>query len=638
MRPAPTSFTSLTIISSDSEREAARLGFGHPQVSVEDKIISQWAKPEIGASQDECKISRCSNHGPVIRFPFRLKDQPYHCGYPGFEISCIENKQTILELPYSVSLSVKKINYNSQEIIVHDPDFCLQRQLQNLTLSASPFRFKLTPFNDLSDYTLFNCSSNKSDYSYFLSIPCTILLSNPVYAVRSDNYLGSLDLSSCHKIYDVTLPDDIVNGENNFSLTWSELICRNCEREGKKCRLKSNVGKEPETECIGKPAKDTYEFIPLQSISVILSFCLLVLVVIALYHVYSSDKLERENTKKIEHFLEDYKALKPSRYSYADIKKITNHFKEKLGQGGYGIVYKGKLSSDILVAVKILNNSKENGEEFINEVATMGRIHHVNVVRLVGFCADGVKRALIYEFLPNESLEKYIFSKSIKDCSLSWEKLQNVALGIAKGIEYLHQGCDRRILHFDIKPHNILLDQNFNPKISDFGLAKLCSKEQSAVSMTTARGTIGYIAPEVLSRNFGNVSYKSDIYSFGILLLEMVGGRKNIDVTMEKTSQVYFPEWVYNQLDQGGDVCIRIVEEGDIKIAKKLTIVGLWCIQWYPIDRPSMKVVIQMLEGGGDNLTMPPNPFASIDSTRTNTRMRKRSLQQELAVISELIE
>ncbi|RVW91791.1 Rust resistance kinase Lr10 [Vitis vinifera] len=566
-------------------------------------LFMRWSV-EIGASQDECKVSRCSNHGPVIRFPFRLKDQPSHCGYPGFEISCIEKKQTILELPYSVSLSVKKINYTSQEIIVHDPDFCLQRQLQNLTLSASPFQFKLGSYNYLVDYTFFNCSSKKTHSNNFFSIPCTVLLSNPVYAVESVFNLNLLDLSSCHKIYDVTLPDDVVNRENYLSLTWSELICGNCEREGKKCRLKGNLGKEPETECIDQPGKGVSKN--------------KLVTVIVLYHVYSSNKLERENTK-IEQFLEDYKALKPSRYSYADIKKITNHFKEKLGQGGYGTVYKGKLSSDVLVAVKILNNSKENGEEFINEVAIMGRIHHVNVVRLVGFCADGVKRALIYEFLPNESLEKYIFSKSIKDCSLSWEKLQNVALGIAKGIEYLHQGCDKRILHFDIKPHNILLDQNFNPKISDFGLAKLCSKEQSAVSMTTARGTMGYIAPEVLSRNFGNVSYKSDIYSFGMLLLEMVGGRKNIDVTMEKTSQVYFPEWVYNQLDQGEDVCIRIVEDGDTKIAKKLTIVGLWCIQWYPIDRPSMKVVIQMLEGGGNNLTMPPNPFASIDATRTNT-------------------
>ncbi|XP_065632800.1 rust resistance kinase Lr10-like [Quercus suber] len=151
--------------------------------------------------------------------------------------------------------------------------------------------------------------------------------------------------------------------------------------------------------------------------------------------------------------------------------------------------------------MKILNSSKCNGEEFINEVGTMGRINHVNVVCLVGFCADGFRRALVYEFLPNDSLEKFI---SLVDSYffLGWEKLQVVALGIAKGIEYLHQGCDQRILHFDIKPDNILLDQNFNPKISDFGLTKLCAKDQSPVSMTTAKGTMCYIVPEVFSRNF----------------------------------------------------------------------------------------------------------------------------------------
>ena len=149
---------------------------------------------------------------------------------------------------------------------------------------------------------------------------------------------------------------------------------------------------------------------------------------------------------------------------------------------------------------------------------------------------------MIYEFLPNESLDKFIFSTFGNNRSLSWHKLQDIAIGIAKGIEYLHQGCDQRILHLDIKPHNILLDHNFNPKLSDFGLAKLCSKEQSAVIMTAARGTMGYIAPEMLSRNFGNVSYKSDVYSFGMLLIEMVGGRKNIDVRVENSSEVYFPE------------------------------------------------------------------------------------------------
>ena len=196
----------------------------------------------------------------------------------------------------------------------------------------------------------------------------------------------------------------------------------------------------------------------------------------AFYHVYYYDKIEKENQVRIEKFLEDYGVLKPTRYSYADVKRITNQLTEKLGQGAHGIVFKGKLSSEILVVVKILNIFKGDGEEFINEVKTMGRIHHVNVVRLVGFCVDGFRRALVYEFLPNDSLHKFISSVDSNNF-LGWEKLQDIALGIAKAIEYLNQGCDHRILHFDIKPHNILLDQNFNPKMFDFGLAKLCAKD-----------------------------------------------------------------------------------------------------------------------------------------------------------------
>ncbi|WRX17087.1 Protein kinase domain - like 10 [Theobroma cacao] len=235
---------------------------------------------------------------------------------------------------------------------------------------------------------------------------------------------------------------------------------------------------------------------PLATVGVIPASFVLALIVVALYKLYYLEKTKKENQLKVEEFLEDYKSLKPSRYSYADIKRITNQFKEKLGEGGYGTVFKGRLSNDVLVAVKVLNNFKGNGEEFINEVGSMSRIHHVNVARLVGFCADGYKRALVYEYLPYESLEKFMFSAKGESHFLGWDKLQDIALGIAKGIEYLHQGCEQRILHFDIKPHNILLDQNFTPKISDFGLAKLCSKELSAVSMTAARGTMGYIAPE----------------------------------------------------------------------------------------------------------------------------------------------
>ncbi|BBN69024.1 multidrug resistance-associated protein 9, partial [Prunus dulcis] len=191
---------------------------------------------------------------------------------------------------------------------------------------------------------------------------------------------------------------------------------------------------------------------------------------------------------------------------------IPMQFTDKLGEAAYGTDYKGKLSSEIFVAVKVLNGSNGKGEEFINEVGTMGHIHHVNVVRLVGFCTDGFRRALVYEFFSNGSMQVYISSVGNKNGFFCWDKLQDIAIGIARGIEYLHQGY-----------------HNFTPKISDFDLAKLCSKDQSTVSMTTARGTMSYIAPEVFSKNFGNVSYKSDVYSFGMLLLEMVGGRTNVN-------------------------------------------------------------------------------------------------------------
>jgi len=241
----------------------------------------------------------------------------------------------------------------------------------------------------------------------------------------------------------------------------------------------------------------------------------------------------------VEKFLQNQQTLTPTRYAYTDIIAMTRHFKHKLGQGGFGSVYRGELPGGHLVAIKMLGNSKCNGDDFISEVSTIGRIHHLNVVRLVGFCSEVSNRALVYEFMPNGSLDKYIFSSNGAHRYLTVEKLNEIALGVARGIDYLHRGCDMRILHFDIKPHNILLDHNFNPKVSDFGLAKLYPKDYSLVSISAARGTIGYIAPELVSRSFGVISHKSDVYSFGMLLLEMAGGRRNVDQRAENSSQVY---------------------------------------------------------------------------------------------------
>ncbi|KAL6321148.1 hypothetical protein AAG906_012920 [Vitis piasezkii] len=287
---------------------------------------------------------------------------------------------------------------------------------------------------------------------------------------------------------------------------------------------------------------------------------------------------------------------------------MTNGFQNKLGQGGFGIVYKGKLRNGNMVAVKMCSVSKANGQDFINEVATIGRIHHANIVRLIGFCVEGSKWALLYDFMPNGSLDKFVFLDQERSTLLSWDRLYKIALGVGRGIEYLHQGCDMQILHFDIKPHNILLDQNFNPKVSDFGLAKLYSTDKNTVTFTMARGTLGYIAPELFYQNIGGVSYKADVYSFGMLLLEMVGRRRNVNVHAEHSSQIYFSSWIYDKFHQEKDVEVRDATEDEKRLIKKMVIVALWCIQMKPTDRPSMSKALEMLEGDVELLSMPLKP------------------------------
>lgn len=320
-----------------------------------------------------------------------------------------------------------------------------------------------------------------------------------------------------------------------------------------------------------------------------------------------------KNDKNVEAFFKEHGALTQKKYKFSEIKKMTNSFKIKLGQGAFGVVYKGKLFDGCHVAVKILNASKRNGDDFINEVASITRTSHVNVVTLLGFCFEGRKKALVYEFMSNGSLDKLIYNKGPEIiASLSWDNLHKIAKGIARGLEYLHRGCTTRILHFDIKPHNILLDENFNPKISDFGLAKLCPRKESIISMSDQRGTMGYVAPEVWNRHFGGVSHKSDVYSYGMMLLEMVGGRKNINADASHTSEIYFPHWVYSRLTFGSDLIHdEVINAEEDEIARRMTIVGLWCIQTFPNDRPTMSKVVEMLEGSMSSLRIPPKPLLS---------------------------
>ncbi|TXG46209.1 hypothetical protein EZV62_028292 [Acer yangbiense] len=301
------------------------------------------------------------------------------------------------------------------------------------------------------------------------------------------------------------------------------------------------------------------------------------------------------NDQDVEALVKTYGSLAPKRYNYSDIKKMNNSFAVKLGQGGYGVVYRGRLNDGRIVAVKVLSKSKGNGEEFINEVACISRTSHVNIVGLLGFCYEGTRRALIYESMPNGSLDKFIKQGSLNtNLHLEWETLNQIVVGVARGLEYLHRGCNIRIVHFDIKLHNVLLDEDFCPKISDFGLAKICKKKESIISMLDARGTIGYTAPEVFCRNFGGVSHKSDVYGLGMMVLEIVG-----------------------QIEGSNDLTVDgIINEEEEAIARKMILVSLWCIQTNPSDRPSMSKVVEMLEGSVQSLQVPPKPLLQHSSPR----------------------
>jgi hypothetical protein len=301
-------------------------------------------------------------------------------------------------------------------------------------------------------------------------------------------------------------------------------------------------------------------------------------------------------TSEEDNFLENLSGM-PIRFSYTHLQTATNNFSVKLGQGGFGSVYQGILPDGTRVAVKKLEGIGQGKKEFRAEVSIIGSIHHLHLVRIKGFCAEGTHRLLAYEFMANGSLDKWIFKKNKDEFLLDWNTRFNIALGTAKGLAYLHEDCDAKIVHCDIKPENVLLDDKFHAKVSDFGLAKLMTREQSHV-FTTLRGTRGYLAPEWIT-NYA-ISEKSDVYSYGMVLLEIIGGRKNFD-PIETSEKSHFPSYAFKMLEEGKlrdilDSKLTIDIENDERVFTAIK-VALWCVQEDMHLRPSMTKVVQMLEG-----------------------------------------
>ncbi|CAN7089312.1 unnamed protein product [Brassica rapa subsp. narinosa] len=286
-------------------------------------------------------------------------------------------------------------------------------------------------------------------------------------------------------------------------------------------------------------------------------------------------------------------------YTLRELEVSTDGFSDKhvIGQGGYGIVYRGVLEDKSIVAIKnLLNNRGQAEKEFKVEVEAIGRVRHKNLVRLLGYCVEGEHRMLVYEYVDNGNLEQWLHGDALGAKSpLTWEIRMNIVLGTAKGLMYLHEGLEPKVVHRDIKSSNILLDKQWNAKVSDFGLAKLLGSEMSYVT-TRVMGTFGYVAPEYAST--GMLNERSDVYSFGVLVMEMISGRNPVDYS-RPVGEVNLVEWLKRMVsnrEAEGVLDPRLVDKPSLRSLKRTLLVALRCVDPNAQKRPKMGHVIHMLE------------------------------------------
>ncbi|KAL9346837.1 hypothetical protein Peur_061690 [Populus x canadensis] len=301
-------------------------------------------------------------------------------------------------------------------------------------------------------------------------------------------------------------------------------------------------------------------------------------------------------------------------FDLASIYAATGNFSDSnlLGQGGFGPVYKGKLSDGKEVAVKRLSACSEQGtDEFTNEVMLIMKLQHKNLVKLLGLCVDGDEKLLVYEFMPNRSLDVFLFDKKER-ARLNWRTRIGIVNGIAKGTLYLHEDSRHRIIHRDLKASNVLLDKDMNPKISDFGMARMFAGSEGEANTARIVGTYGYMAPEYAME--GLYSTKSDVFSFGVLLLEIITGKKNSEFNKSKRAPSLLA-YAWQLWNEGKELELIDPLMADSCCSDEFSRymhVGLLCVQEDPCERPTMSSVVLMLKKESSILTQPDRPAFSV--------------------------
>ncbi|XP_078158703.1 G-type lectin S-receptor-like serine/threonine-protein kinase SD2-5 [Carex rostrata] len=329
----------------------------------------------------------------------------------------------------------------------------------------------------------------------------------------------------------------------------------------------------------------------------------LILTLISIYIVC----LRRREEEQDEDIIEQLPGM-PTRFTFEELRAATENFVKILGKGGFGTVFEGRCD-DERITVKRLDNVGHGKKDFLVEIETISSIHHINLVRMIGFCSDKLNRFLVYEYMCNGSLDQWIYCTDGR-VPLDWPIRFKIIADIAKGLCYLHEECRQKIVHFDIKPANILLDEKFNAKVSDFGLSKLIDRDISRV-MTKMRGTPGYLAPEWLT---AMVTEKVDVYSFGVVVMEILSGRRNIDDS--KTEENRHLIKLLEEKSKSNALSDLIDKNlGDVELYKKEIVnvmkLAMWCLQWDSNRRPSMLIVVKVLEGAMEVETLLDYNFVS---------------------------
>ncbi|XP_021752716.1 probable serine/threonine-protein kinase At1g01540 [Chenopodium quinoa] len=320
-------------------------------------------------------------------------------------------------------------------------------------------------------------------------------------------------------------------------------------------------------------------------------------------------------------------------YTLRELEDATNRFSDQnvIGEGGYGIVYYGVLDDNTQIAVKnLLNNKGQAEKEFKVEVEAIGRVRHKCLVKLLGYCAEGEQRMLVYEYVNNGNLEQWLHG-DVGPCSpLTWESRMNIILGTAKGLTYLHEGLEPKVVHRDIKSSNILLDKQWNAKVSDFGLAKLLGSDHSYVT-TRVMGTFGYVAPEYAST--GMLNERNDVYSFGILIMEIISGRSPVDYS-RPPAEVNLVDWLKMMVtnrNPEGVLDPKLPEKPASRALKKTLLVALRCVDPNALKRPKMGQVVHMLEAEQES------SFRD-DRTRTSGRTIVETDHKEATTLKQVNE